>query len=123
MNLQHYDPNTPGPGEMINDPQSPPFETQSPRTLAGSAVISTGDPHHYRSPSLGEIHQELEQEQEAQVVSLCHDSKIIEIYVFQTAIIDNSVEPFVATDSHSTGPTPSTPDSLWTKRRHQSLRD
>lgn len=32
-------------------------------------MIATGDPHHQRAPSLGELHQELEQEQEAQVVS------------------------------------------------------
>lgn len=31
-------------------------------------MIATGDPHHQRAPSLGELHQELEQEQEAQVV-------------------------------------------------------
>ncbi len=30
---------------------------------------TTAPPHH-RAPSLGELHQELEQEQEAQVVSL-----------------------------------------------------
>lgn len=33
-------------------------------------LSSTGDPHHHRAPSLGEMHQELEQEQEAQVVSV-----------------------------------------------------
>lgn len=37
--------------------------------------MSTGDPHHFRAPSLGEIHQEIEQEQEAQVV--CHPSDYI----------------------------------------------
>ena len=35
--------------------------------------MSTGDPHHFRAPSLGEIHQEIEQEQEAQVVRCPHD--------------------------------------------------
>ncbi|KAK2873325.1 hypothetical protein FQN49_002439 [Arthroderma sp. PD_2] len=43
------------------------FRTHSPTSIAGSPVISTGDPHHQRAPSLGELHQELEQEQEAQV--------------------------------------------------------
>jgi hypothetical protein len=33
-------------------------------------MFATADPHHQRAPSLGELHQELEQEQEAQVVSL-----------------------------------------------------
>lgn len=35
--------------------------------------MSTGDPHHFRAPSLGEIHQEIEQEQEAQVVRCPYD--------------------------------------------------
>lgn len=30
--------------------------------------VAMGDPHHQRAPSLGELYQELEQEQEAQVV-------------------------------------------------------
>ncbi|KAI9934946.1 hypothetical protein ASPWEDRAFT_71673 [Aspergillus wentii DTO 134E9] len=44
------------------------FRTASPTssTLGGSPIL-TGDPHHHRAPSLGELHQELEQEQEAQV--------------------------------------------------------
>ena len=45
------------------------FRTASP-TSHGSPVFATADPHHQRAPSLGELHQELEQEQEAQVVSL-----------------------------------------------------
>lgn len=43
MNMHLTDPNLPGPGEMAQ---------------------------HHRAPSLGEIHQQLENEQEAQVVSL-----------------------------------------------------
>ena len=42
-----------------------------PRASNGGSPIlaTTGDPHqHHRTPSLGELHQELEQEQEAQVV-------------------------------------------------------
>lgn len=42
MNMHLTDPNLPGPGEMAQ---------------------------HHRAPSLGEIHQQLENEQEAQVVS------------------------------------------------------
>lgn len=44
------------------------FRTASPSSLGGSPIIATGDPHHHRAPSLGELHQELEEEQEAQVV-------------------------------------------------------
>lgn len=46
------------------------FRTASPSSLGGSPIIATGDPHHQRAPSLGELHQELEQEQEAQVVRI-----------------------------------------------------
>ncbi|KAL2872762.1 uncharacterized protein BJX67DRAFT_17722 [Aspergillus lucknowensis] len=43
------------------------LRNSSPSNIGGSPVVSTGDPHHQRTPSLGELHQELEQEQEAQV--------------------------------------------------------
>lgn len=61
----------PVPGELsYNDHRINSFTTGSPSSIGGSSVIATGDPHHHhRAPSLGEIHQELEQEQEAQVVS------------------------------------------------------
>ncbi|KAI2789241.1 hypothetical protein POX_e07271 [Penicillium oxalicum] len=45
------------------------FRTASPISHGGSPIFATADPHHQRAPSLGELHQELEQEQEAQVVS------------------------------------------------------
>jgi len=63
MNLQLNDPTLPSPGEI----QASSYRTASPHSLTGSPVISSRDPHHFRTPSLGEIHQELEQEQEAQV--------------------------------------------------------
>ncbi|KAJ5172870.1 hypothetical protein N7492_005463 [Penicillium capsulatum] len=43
------------------------FRTASPSSHGSSPVFATADPHHQRAPSLGELHQELEQEQEAQV--------------------------------------------------------
>ncbi|KAM3484832.1 hypothetical protein MY8738_001734 [Beauveria namnaoensis] len=46
MNLQLNDPTVPGPGEMVSE---------------------HGIPQHHRAPSLGELHQELEAEQEAHV--------------------------------------------------------
>lgn len=67
MNLQLNDPTLPAPGEMINENQVPSHRTASPQSLTASPVISSRDPQHFRAPSLGEIHQELEQEQEAQV--------------------------------------------------------
>lgn len=48
MNLQLNDPAVPGPGEMVAEHAMHP-------------------PQHHRAPSLGELHQELEAEQEAHV--------------------------------------------------------
>lgn len=74
MNLQLNDPSVPGPGEMVADSQHTQSggaaTTASPQTMATSPLmVAGGDPHHNRAPSLGELHQELEAEQEAQVVS------------------------------------------------------
>lgn len=67
MNLQLNDPTLPAPGEMVNENQGPSYRTASPHSITGSPIIPSRDPQHLRTPSLGEIHQELEQEQEAQV--------------------------------------------------------
>ena len=73
MNLNLNDPTLPSPGELASSDHrssiTNAFRTTSPTMLGGTPAIATGDPHHQRTPSLGEIHQELEQEQEAQVVS------------------------------------------------------
>ena len=70
MNLSLNDPSLPGPGELQNREQSRPLvghhPAVSPHSLGGSPTLLA---HHQRAPSLGELHQELEQEQEAQVVS------------------------------------------------------
>lgn len=66
MNLQLNDPAIPAPGEMAND--RPSHQPSSPLLLSHSPT--TADPHHHRAPSLGELHQELEAEQEAHVVRL-----------------------------------------------------
>lgn len=69
MNLNLNDPSLPGPGELQSSdhrtsiPQA--FRTASPQSIGSP----TSAPPHHRAPSLGELHQELEQEQEAQVVS------------------------------------------------------
>ncbi|TVY81770.1 hypothetical protein LSUE1_G004197 [Lachnellula suecica] len=67
MNLQMNDPSLPPPGEMIGEGHAAAYRTTSPPSNTGSPIIPSGDPHHNRAPSLGEIHQEIEQEQEAQV--------------------------------------------------------
>lgn len=66
MNLQLNDPSIPAPGEMANDRSG--HQPSSPLMLSHSPT--TADPHHHRAPSLGELHQELEAEQEAHVVRL-----------------------------------------------------
>ncbi|KAJ9496944.1 hypothetical protein LTR99_003689 [Exophiala xenobiotica] len=71
LSLNLNDPSLPSPGELSsNDPRlnlNHSFVSASPPTIGGRSAIATGDPHHQRQPSLGEIHNELEQEQEAQV--------------------------------------------------------
>lgn len=70
MNLQFNDPSLPAPGEMQEGPggvSGSGVRTGSPRPLSGSPLLAARDPHHNRAPSLGELHQELEAEQEAQV--------------------------------------------------------
>lgn len=72
MNLSLNDPSLPGPGELHSREQSRPlvghhYPAVSPHSLGGSPILMA---HHQRAPSLGELHQELEQEQEAQVVNL-----------------------------------------------------
>jgi hypothetical protein len=64
MNLQLNDPSVPGPGEMASE-RLGSYQATSPLLLAHSPT--TADPHHHRAPSLGELHQELEAEQEAHV--------------------------------------------------------
>lgn len=72
MNLSLNDPSLPGPGELVSREQGRSLgghhhPAVSPHSLAGSPTLMA---HHQRAPSLGELHQELEQEQEAQVVNL-----------------------------------------------------
>ncbi|KAH7149977.1 hypothetical protein B0J13DRAFT_279977 [Dactylonectria estremocensis] len=68
MNLQLNDPAVPAPGEMVHESSS--YRASSPQPLSGSPSLA--DPHHHRAPSLGELHQELEAEQEAHVNRLLH---------------------------------------------------
>ncbi|KAI1767839.1 hypothetical protein GGR53DRAFT_71673 [Hypoxylon sp. FL1150] len=67
MNLQLNDPSLPGPGEMVAEGGSSGPSSTSPRPMSTSPLLIGGGPHHTRAPSLGELHQELEAEQEAQV--------------------------------------------------------
>ncbi|KAL1883637.1 hypothetical protein Plec18167_002644 [Paecilomyces lecythidis] len=101
LNLE--DPSLPGPGELQGGSHRSSmgyaFRTASPTSLGGSPTIPTGDPHHQRTPSLGELHQELEQEQEAQVNRLLQMIRSQQMQLQQlqqqqssngTAVIDDS---------------------------------
>lgn len=68
MNLQIADPSVPAPGEMVSDNQHSNHQSTSPHPISASPrLIASRGPHHNRAPSLGELHQELENEQEFQV--------------------------------------------------------
>lgn len=66
-NLILNDPAVPSPGELQQSGGSAGSNAGSPRLGRRSFALQTADPHHHRQPSLGELHQELENEQEAQV--------------------------------------------------------
>ncbi|KAH7328190.1 hypothetical protein B0I35DRAFT_416800 [Stachybotrys elegans] len=61
MNLQLNDPTVPSPGEMQD------YSRHSPSHSTSMSTYFAGDAQHHRAPSLGELHQELEAEQEAHV--------------------------------------------------------
>lgn len=68
------DPAVPAPGELQQSDGSSGSNAGSPRLARRS--LHTADPHHQRQPSLGELHQELENEQEAQVNRLLQMIKV-----------------------------------------------
>lgn len=91
----------PAPGEMVapDSHQAPAvLRPASPRALPGSPRIpSTGPLRHDRTPSLGELHQELENEQEFQVNRLLQEIRRLQTQVQrqqqgQSAIVDEPVE-------------------------------
>lgn len=102
-NLTLNDPTVPSPGEL----QHPNGSTAgSPRMSRRSFAMATADPHHHRQPSLGELHQELENEQEAQVNRLLH---MIRLQQDQLAAIQRQqhpVEPSPSSSDHASFPTP-----------------
>ncbi|KAB5576529.1 hypothetical protein GE09DRAFT_954201 [Coniochaeta sp. 2T2.1] len=83
MGLQIADPSLPAPGEMVGDTQpSIPGQLRNP-SASGSPLIlpQHWDPHHTRTPSLGELHQELENEQEFQVNRLLQEIRRLQTQV------------------------------------------
>lgn len=85
MNLNINDPAIPAPGEMQMSPGS--LSRLHSTTWPASPVASS----HGRQPSLGELHQELENEQEAQVVSIF----VLHRLVIQACLAILLCRPFV----------------------------
>lgn len=68
MNLQIADPALPSPGEMVSDAWSASYRAGSPHFPPSPMYAADRqNRQHFRTPSLGELHQELESEQEFQV--------------------------------------------------------
>lgn len=103
-NLTMNDPTVPSPGELQ---QTNGSNASSLRTGRRSFAMATADPHHQRQPSLGELHQELENEQEAQVNRLLH---MIRIQQDQLVTMQrqqqNPAEQSPASSEHTRFPTP-----------------
>ena len=84
--LGSHDPTLPGPGELqVGDLRGQsyqgttlPFRSVSPHAI-GSPVMGS---HRDRAPSLGELHQELEAEQEAQVVRRFPNYHFLDLYAY-----------------------------------------
>lgn len=83
MNLQLNDPAVPAPGEMFQD-----HMRVSPQPYGGGVLPESS--RHIRTPSLGELHQELEAEQEGHVVSNNHH--ISTAYYWVERVIINETE-------------------------------
>jgi hypothetical protein len=71
MSLNLNDPTLPGPGEL---------QQHSPRASRSGSSAIPGSPQHQRTPSLGELHQEWESEQEMQVVRQSSTSSWLSLY-------------------------------------------
>ncbi|KAI6883769.1 hypothetical protein KC360_g4082 [Hortaea werneckii] len=103
-NLNINDPTTPAPGEMQ---QNSNCSSTSPGTGRRSFAFQSASPPHHRHPSLGELHQELENEQEAQVNRLLH---MIRLQQDQLAAFQRQ-----QSDTASTAQTSSEPPSAVTE--------
>ncbi|KAI7140358.1 hypothetical protein KC316_g11720 [Hortaea werneckii] len=97
------DPTIPAPGEM----QQSSSNNTSPSSRRRSLALPPASPPHHRHPSLGELHQELENEQEAQVNRLLH---MIHLQQDQLAAFQQRQQsPFLPSTSTSTSQ-PSSPE-------------
>ncbi|KAK5175564.1 uncharacterized protein LTR77_000703 [Saxophila tyrrhenica] len=109
-NLTLNDPTAPAPGELQESRGS---SSGSPRTDRRSLAFNTADPHHQRQPSLGELHQELENEQEAQVNRLLQMIRIQQNEIAQIQrSSQNPQDPSPTSTDQTRFPTP--PSTLLT---------
>ncbi|KAH7128798.1 hypothetical protein B0J11DRAFT_279607 [Dendryphion nanum] len=94
MNLNLNDPAVPAPGEMQMSPSS---RSRGPWPHS---------PHHERNPSLGELHQELEYEQEGQVNRLLNmirqqQAQIVTLQANQPSTSQSAVDDSTPTSERS----------------------
>lgn len=110
MNLQLNDPSLPAPGEMVHESRGSMTSPIAPSSLS-PLLLPGGDPHHARAPSLGELHQELEAEQEAQVNRLLHQirqqqAQILHLQQNNQSAIAGEDSPGQSTPASATQPFP-----------------
>jgi hypothetical protein len=104
MNLHIADPAIPSPGEMASDAWSAGYRAGSPHFPPSPQPMYVGERQqrqHFRAPSLGELHQELESEQEFQVNRLLTEISRLQAQVQRqqsgehsgSAVADDSAPP------------------------------
>ncbi|KAI7228830.1 hypothetical protein KC330_g7733 [Hortaea werneckii] len=94
------DPTTPAPGEMQQSSNN-----TSPWANRRSLPFPSAGPPHHRHPSLGELHQELENEQEAQVNRLLHTIRLQQDQL--AAFQQRQQSPLLPSTSQPSSPEPS----------------
>ncbi|KAI1345588.1 hypothetical protein F5Y01DRAFT_52006 [Xylaria sp. FL0043] len=145
MNLQLNDPALPAPGELVaggannnssssNNHSNSSGLRMSPQPLSLSSPLLAGrDPHHNRAPSLGDLHQELEAEQEAQVNRLLQMIRQQQLQLQQLQAAQGQSQSAVAAEdppstldrpasaSHASGIPPSLPTPSGSVPRSPSI--
>ncbi|KAK3390451.1 hypothetical protein B0H63DRAFT_446568 [Podospora didyma] len=103
MNLQIADPSIPAPGEMVSEHNhggNGSFRAASPQPITASPrLIASQDSRHFRTPSLGELHQELENEQEFQVNRLLVEIRRLQQELLRTQQGQSSSSPIAGEEA------------------------
>jgi len=102
---------------MIPEITSHGHRTSSPHLSTSPQPLYMGEPQHFRAPSLGELHQELENEQEFQVNRLLNEIRRLQTQVQRqqsgqpsgSAVGDDSTPPSAHPISSSVPRSPSFP--------------